>query len=237
MTDPPARLGVLHRDERLLIVDKPSGLAVHRGWADDRVTAVSLARELAGRDVHPIHRLDRGTSGVLVFALDADTARALGEELQAGRVEKTYLAAVRGVPPEAGVIDHPVPRGESGAGTDRVPAVTEYRRLFVFAHRSLLEVRPRTGRLHQIRRHLKHISHPVLGDSNYGKGALNRELRATVGLARLALHASSITIEGLCVRAPVPADLPLALLFPGYDDGHGQALGSGGGGAQGGPRE
>ncbi len=209
------RLDVLHRDDHLLIVDKPSGLAVHRGWAADRVTAVSLARALAGRDVHPIHRLDRGTSGVLVFALDADTARALAQDMEAGRIQKTYLAAVRGVPPESGVIDHPIQRGESGSDTPRVPAVTAYRRLATCEHRSLLEVRPLTGRLHQIRRHLKHISHPILGDSNYGKGPLNRELRATFHLTRLALHAHSITLPNLHIQAPVPPDLPLSLLFPG----------------------
>src|SRR5262249_33600970 len=140
---------LLYRDEHLLVLAKPSGMLVHRGWAKDGPIALTVARELAGRPVHPVHRLDRGTSGALLFALDAGTARRLQSMLEGGQVLKRYLALVRGVPPEHGVIDHPVPRGESGADGEpapRVDAVTEFRRLAVAATErvSLVEARPRT---------------------------------------------------------------------------------------------
>jgi tRNA pseudouridine65 synthase len=211
------RLAVLHADEHLAVVDKPSGLLVHRGWDDDEEVLVTLARRALGRFVYPVHRLDRGASGALAFALSADVARLLHEMFEDGRVEKTYLAAVRGVAPAELVIDHPIPRREGGP---RVPAVTAIRRLAAGDGVSLVEARPATGRLHQVRRHLKHVSHPILGDANYGKGALNRRLREEVGLARLALHAAAlrfvhpVTGAPVEVSAPLPEDLagPLARL-------------------------
>lgn len=208
---------VLFRDDRLLAIDKPSGLLVHRGWGGDRVTALDLARRIAGRRVHPVHRLDRGTSGVLVFALDPEAARRLGEAFSAGAPEvvKVYLALVRGRAPEEAVVDHPIPRD---AGGPRVPAATAVRRLAVaeLGPRrvySLVEARPATGRLHQVRRHLKHLSLPVIGDVEYGKGEHNRFFRTEYGLARLALHALSLELphpatgERLRLAAPVPDDL------------------------------
>ena len=231
---------MLFRDDRLLAVDKPSGLLVHRGWGGDRVTAVDLAREIAGRPVYPVHRLDRGTSGVLVFALDAEAARRLGEAFAGGggepgvappraeparataKVEKVYFALVRGRAPKQAVVDHPIPRAPGGP---RVPAVTAVRRLGIAEPEpgrlySLVEARPATGRLHQVRRHLKHLAHPVIGDVEYGKGEHNRFFRERYGLHRLALHALTLALphpatgERLEIAAPVPADLagPLAAL-------------------------
>jgi tRNA pseudouridine65 synthase len=214
---PELPLHVIYRDTELLVVDKPSGLAVHRGWARDGEVVMTLARALAGRHVFPVHRLDRGTSGVLVLALAAAPAGRLAKEFEAGRVRKRYLALVRGIPPEAGVIDHPIPRSPGGA---RVPAVTGYRRLATFERYAWLEVIPETGRLHQIRRHLKHISHPLIGDVLYGKGEHNRLFRSRFGLHRLALHAAELSLEHpatgapLRLRAPLPPDLagPLAAM-------------------------
>lgn len=216
----PADLPVLYRDERLLVVNKPSGLAVHRGEARDPLFALQLARELAGRLVHPIHRLDRATSGLLVFTFDKETLAAMQQKLEAGGVEKVYWALVRGIPPEAGVIDHPIPRQEGG---EPVPAVTFFRRLGVFERYALLEARPLTGRRHQIRKHLKHLSHPLIGDTRYGKGDHNRYFRQRAGLHRLALHAARLRFEhpqsGLpleLIAAP-PADLRLPLESLGFD--------------------
>ncbi len=201
-------------------MNKPSGLAVHPGWSPkSEPTALAWARGRAGRYVYPVHRLDRATSGVLLFALDPDTARIVGGSFTDGLVAKTYLALVRGTPDEQGLIDHPIPRKEGGP---RVPAVTAYRRLARSEHDrcSLVEARPRTGRLHQIRRHLKHISHPLVGDVRYGKGDINRHYRAQWNLHRLALHALVLELPHprsgapLQVRASVPPDLaqPLAAL-------------------------
>ncbi len=207
---PPPDLPVLYQDGVLLAVDKPAGLAVHRGAARDRTVALQLVRDRAGRHVHAVHRLDRATSGVLLFALDPGTARRLQERFEAGEVAKRYLALVRGVPPESGVIDHPIPRDLDGP---RVPALTEFRRLATFERYALVEARPRTGRRHQIRRHFKHHSHPLIGDVRYGKGEHNRLFRDRFGLHRLALHALELafdhpeTGEALRLVAPVPEDL------------------------------
>jgi len=225
------QLELLHLDDSLIAVAKPSGLAVHRGWARDRVTALPLARELAGTKVFPVHRLDRATSGVLIFALSSEIARILQESFQAGSVVKRYLALVRGMPSESGVIDHPIPR-KKAKDSEKVDAVTEYRRLATIEKEiapsspmpfSLVEARPRTGRLHQIRRHLKHLSHPIVGDVNYGKGKINRHFRERYGLHRLALHAFELgfehpaTGERLELFAPLPDDLAQPLIEMGFE--------------------
>jgi tRNA pseudouridine65 synthase len=185
-------------------------MAVHRGWSRERIVVMTAVRDRLGRRVFPVHRLDRATSGVLLLALDPGTARGLQEQLAGGLMRKLYLALVRGITPEEGVIDHPIPRSPGGP---RVPAVTAYRRLATFERYSLLEVAPQTGRLHQIRRHLKHISHPLIGDVRYGKGEHNRLFRERFGLHRLALHALELGFahpeDGRPLRlvAPVPEDL------------------------------
>jgi tRNA pseudouridine65 synthase len=222
---PPMTLPLLlHGDDHLVAFAKPSGLLVHRGWGDDAFTLVDHAREHFGDHIHPVHRLDRGTSGVIVIARSAEAAARIQASFERGEAEKCYLALVRGIPPEEGLIDHPIPRREDGP---RVPAVTAFRRRFAVsavtapdlpAHVqrcALVEARPRTGRLHQVRRHLKHLNHPLLGDANYGKGDLNRLFRAEIGLGRLALHAASLefvhpfTGARLRLEAPLPEDLAL----------------------------
>jgi tRNA pseudouridine65 synthase len=216
----PPPLTVLYRDDRLVAVDKPSGLLVHRGesrFRQDRIVAMTLLRDQIGARVFPVHRLDRGTSGVLLFALDPEAAAAVQASFAAGLAAKRYWALVRGIPPEEMVIDHPVPNDPGGP---KVPAVTGIRRLATCERYALVEARPRTGRFHQIRRHLKHASHPILGDVEYGKGEHNRLCRERFGLWRLALHAAELALphpEGggaLTLAAPLPADLagPLAAM-------------------------
>lgn len=224
-----ANLTVIWRDEALLAVAKPSGLAVHRGWAAHEPTyALDLAKAIAGTWVYPVHRLDRATSGVLVFALEAAAAAAIGAQLEAHTVTKVYLALVRGVPPDAIVIDHAL---AAEPGEEPKPAVTAVRRLATIGRYSLVEARPTTGRRHQIRRHLKHIACPLIGDVNYGKGDHNRLWRADHGLHRLALHAVRMDLdhpttgERLVLRAPLPADLVEPLVHAGFaldllDAGH-----------------
>jgi tRNA pseudouridine65 synthase len=209
-------IDLLFVDGAVVVANKPSGLLVHRGWADDDDVALFRVRDMLGEHVHAVHRLDRGTSGALLFARTREAAATLGRALDAGRVEKSYLALVRGTPPEEGVIDHPVPRSEGG---ERVAAVTRFRRLArsLVDRCSLVLAQPETGRLHQIRRHFHHISHPIVGDVNHGSGEINRHYRARYGLHRLALHARSIafdhptTGERIVASAPVPDDLSRAL--------------------------
>ena len=209
-------IDLLYVDQHVVVADKPSGLLVHRGWDDDDDVAMFRVRDAIGARVHPLHRLDRGTSGALLFARSPEVTAILQKSFDEHVVEKRYLALVRGEPPAEGVIDYPVPKSEDGP---RVPALTRFRLVARSAidRCSLVEARPETGRLHQIRRHLKHISHPLVGDVTYGSGAINRHYRATYALHRLALHASAlafphpVTGELLEISAPVPDDLGVAL--------------------------
>ncbi len=208
MTEPEVR--VVWRDLRLAIVDKPAGVAVHRGWAaggDDDEPLLQQVRELLGTYVWLIHRLDRGASGAVLFALDAEAARAASELFVTGAIDKRYLAITRGHPPEHLVLDHAIPREPGG---ERVPAVTELWRREVFGRYALVEARPRTGRLHQIRRHLKHLSCPLIGDVRYGKGEHNRLFRERHGLHRLALHAAGLAFDHPFGGPRVDVEVPLA---------------------------
>ena len=204
-------LEILYRDNYLAAVNKPPGLLVHRTGLDAGETrfAVQLLRDQIGRPVWPVHRLDKGTSGVLLFALDAVTAGALGKVFESGDgVRKTYHAIVRGWPPEAGLIDHPLRRLPDDMRTQR-EEVQEAQTRFSTMERyelpipqgsfpgtrcALVELQPLTGRRHQLRRHLKHIAHPIIGDATHGKGPLNRAVADWLGMQRLWLHASSLTV-------------------------------------------
>lgn len=207
MTD---TLRILHADPHLVVVHKPSGLLVHRGWGDDAVVAMTEARDLLGQWVYPVHRLDRGTSGVLLFALSSAVAAQLQAMFDARTIHKRYQALVRGALTGPLTIDHPVPKGEDGP---KVDAVTEIAPLSSSGRYTWLEARPLTGRLHQIRRHLKHASLPIIGDVNYGKGEHNRLFRDQFGLHRLALHAREVSLvhpvtgAELRVESPLPEDL------------------------------
>lgn len=209
-------IDLLYVDPYVVVADKPSGIIVHRGWDNDDDVAMFRVRDLIGQQVHPIHRLDRGTSGALLFARTKEAAAALCKSFEEGRVDKTYFALVRGEPPAEGIVDYAIPKSEDGP---RVPARTRYRllRRSSVDRCSLVEATPETGRLHQVRRHLRHLNHPLVGDVRYGSGAINRHYRATYGLHRLALHARSLgfdhpeTGERIRVYAPVPPDLGDAL--------------------------
>jgi tRNA pseudouridine65 synthase len=202
---------ILHRDARCVAVDKPAGVATHRGWADDDDALLQQVRDAVNAYVYPIHRLDRGASGVVLFALDKDAARAFSDAWQ--KADKRYLAITRGHPPAHLVIDHAIPKAP---GEARVDAVTEIWLRDTFGRYALVEARPHTGRLHQIRRHLKHISCPLIGDVRYGKGEHNRLFRTQHGLHRLALHCTSLTVphpDGttLAVHCELAPDLAAAL--------------------------
>jgi len=197
-------LPILYLDDAIVVINKPSGLLVHRSPIDRHETrfAVQMVRDQIGRRVYPVHRLDKGTSGALAFALDREAARSLATAFASNHVVKTYLAIVRGWPAEGGEIDHPLaavqdeyaPSLDSGPKASR----TSFRRLETveLPHRvdryptsrySLVELQPGTGRRHQLRRHLAHVSHPIIGDSTYGKGRHNRLFAELFGVQRLLL--------------------------------------------------
>jgi tRNA pseudouridine65 synthase len=211
----------IYRDETLLVVHKPAGLLVHRSPIDPHETEFALqhAREMNGGEyVYAVHRLDRPTSGLLVFARDQQTASLLGKAFMAGEVHKRYLAMVRGWAPSEGVIDHPLREEpeDRRCKEEEAPireAVTRFRRLaateipvaiegYDSSRYSLVELFPETGRRHQLRRHMKHISHPIIGDANHGRGRHNRYFAERFGFGRLMLAA-----VGMSFKHPVSGEL------------------------------
>ncbi|MDH5822470.1 pseudouridine synthase [Luteimonas sp. RD2P54] len=227
---PPA-LGVLHADDLLAVVDKPAGMMVHDSQLAGGETdfLVDHARRLFGRPVFLVHRLDRATSGCLLLAFDRDAAGTLGEQLMARTVEKHYLAVCRGWPEAAFEIDHPL---DGGPGKRlRKPALTRFVRLataelalpsagFPTSRYALLRATPETGRFRQIRRHLKHASHHLIGDTSHGDGRHNRHFRM-LGVHRMLLHAQRLSFlhpgdgRRVTVEAPPDAQFARALEFFG----------------------
>lgn len=218
----------LYRDAWLLAVHKPAGLLVHRSPIDKHETefALQYARSLnGGEHVYPLHRLDRPTSGLLVFARDPHTASSLGKALMAGNVSKTYQAMVRGWTPEHGLIDHPLrdepeDRRLRGEPQPEREARTRYRRLAITeipvaieghptSRYSLVELYPETGRKHQLRRHMKHINHPIIGDANHGRGRHNRYFAERFGQGRLMLAATEMVFAHPATGEPVYLRAPL----------------------------
>lgn len=221
---------ILYRDEHVVAVHKPAGLLVHRSPIDRHETRFALqeVRDLLGRRIYPVHRLDKPTSGILLFALDSGSARGMVGAFASGKVAKTYLAVVRGMMPEDGVIDHPLAEepdrlastGLVSASKKLRPAVTAYRRLaevelpvavgrYPSSRYSLVALFPRTGRRHQLRRHLKHLFHPIIGDTKYGEGRHNRYFREELYTARLLLHAAELTIPHPATGMPVTVCAPV----------------------------
>jgi len=190
-------LKILYRDAHYVAIDKPSGLLVHRSpISRDQVFAVQTLRDQLGQRVYPVHRIDRATSGVLIFGLSADAARQLAGQFESRRVDKAYLAVARGWVDESGTIDHPVADEEGGGATQA--ALTRYRRLaavelpfavdrYPSSRYSLVRIVPETGRRQQIRKHFKHISHHLIGDTTHGNGRHNRFFREHYGIRRLLL--------------------------------------------------
>ena len=220
-------LRVLYADAALAVVDKPAGLMVHdsalaRGETD---FAADRLREQFGKPIFLVHRLDRATSGCLLLAFDRDTASALGKQLMSRDVEKDYWAVCRGWPEEAFVVDHDL---DGGPGKPlKKPAVTGFTRLattelalpsagFETSRYAWLRAQPQTGRFRQIRRHLKHVFHHLIGDTSHGDGRHNRQFRM-LGVHRMLLHAQRLAFvhpgsgERVEVTAPVDAEFARAL--------------------------
>jgi tRNA pseudouridine65 synthase len=233
--EPP--LPILYRDEQIVVIDKPPGLLVHRSEIDRHETrfAIQILRNQIGQYVWPAHRLDRGTSGVLLFGLSKEIAGVLGRQFEAGTVDKKYLAVVRGHPPESGTIDHALTRQRDAyefqgerSSTEAQAALTHYRRLaeielpvavdrYPSSRYALLALEPVTGRRHQIRRHLKHIAHPIIGDATYGKGRHNRYFAEHLGCHRLLLACIGLNfnhpLDGrrMEIKAPVSGEFAATL--------------------------
>ncbi len=224
-------LEILFADEHLVAINKPSGLLVHRSPIDRRETrfALQLLRDQLGCRVYPVHRLDKPTSGALLFGLSAEAARRMTESFADRRAVKTYLAVLRGYSASEGLIDYPLveeperrERGQGGADREPREARTAFRRLatveiphavgrYATSRYCLVEAQPVTGRRHQLRRHFKHLFHPIIGDTRYGEGRHNRFFRERLDCPRLLLAAVELSFphpfqsQTVTVTAPLDA--------------------------------
>lgn len=228
-----SELTIVYEDDYLVVIDKPSGLLVHRSWLakEAREFALQQLRDQIGQRVYPAHRLDRPTSGLLLFAKDADTARLLTTEFTERRVEKRYHAVVRGYLGE-GTLDYPLREeldkiADKFADQDKAaqPAITSYRCLqqvelphevskkHATTRYSLMELFPHTGRKHQLRRHMAHLRHPIVGDSHHGDGRHNRFFREHFGIHRLLLAATGLKFQHPYKKQAVALQLPVPDVF------------------------
>lgn len=208
-------LEILYQDEYLVVINKPSGLLVHKSMIDKHEIyfAMKILRDQIGRLIYPVHRLDKPTSGVLLFALDSTTAKIMSEQFVEHTIQKTYIAVVRGYIADEGTIDYAlsvkldkIADKDSNAEKEPQEAVTEYKKLdsveldisvgrYDKTRYSLVELKPHTGRKHQLRRHMKHLSHHILGDTKYGRGEHNKMVRVEFDMQRLLLHALTLEIQ------------------------------------------
>lgn len=238
------KLEILYRDEYLVVINKPSGLLVHKSMIDryEIYFAMKMLRDQIGTWVYPVHRLDKPTSGVLLFALDSQTARLMSEQFKTHTMQKKYIAVVRGYVDEKGFIDHAlsvkndkIADKNAREEKEAQEAQTEYKRVAIVelphaigryekTRYSLVELLPKTGRKHQLRRHMKHISHHILGDTKYGRGEHNKLIREYYDCHRLLLHALSLEIthpytkERLIFYAPLDATFNSLFKSFGWED-------------------
>ncbi|MEA3405851.1 MAG: pseudouridine synthase [Pseudomonadota bacterium] len=228
---------IIYQDDYLVAIHKPAGLLVHRSPIDKHETefAVQYTRDAVGQKVFPIHRLDKATSGLLLFALDSNTARLMGEQFSLHTIQKTYLAICRGWANESGYIDHALKykRDKIAEKLKREQlepqsAETAYQTLatttldkqigrYEQQRYSLLELKPKTGRKHQLRRHMNHINHPIIGDVRYGDRHHNHFFNEWLGQHRLYLAATSlkfihpITLKPMFIEAPLESSFQTGL--------------------------
>ena len=234
---------IIFRDDSLVAIHKPAGLLVHRSPIDKHETtfALQLTRDAIGQHVFPVHRLDKATSGLLLFALNAEIAGQLAKQFAEHQIQKTYLALVRGWPAQEMRIEKPLlyktdRLGDAGRAQASEPqsAITEFSMLstclldksmgrYPQQRYALLQIQPQTGRKHQIRRHLNHISHPIIGDVNYGDRHHNHLFNDWRAYHRLYLAATSLsflhpgTQKACKIVAPLQNDFAQTLSALGLD--------------------
>ncbi len=228
-------LEILYQDEYLVAINKPSGLLVHKSPIDKHETqfALQLVRDQIGQYVYPIHRLDKPTSGVLLFALNAEMAQTMSLLFRASQVHKEYIAIVRGFTEDTSLIDYPLKQmldtkeqKKQGITKEVQEAQTAYERLatvelpfpvsrYPVARYSLVKLFPKTGRKHQLRRHMKHIFHPIVGDTKHGRGEHNNLFREKFACHRLLLHSDKIKFVHPLSNEEVVIHAPLDNMFKG----------------------
>lgn len=218
-------LEILYQDDALIAVNKPAGLAVHRSKmvANADTFLIDVLREQVGGTLYLAHRLDRATSGVLLIARATEIAAALGEQFMSRDVHKQYLTVVRGWPePSEGLVDYPLP-GSRESGPRR-EARTSYRRLatvevpialgrYPQQRYALVLAEPQTGRFRQIRKHMAHIHHPVIGDCQHGRSDHNRLYKQYFSCHRMLLHAWRLSFRHPVDGRPMALEAPLDPAF------------------------
>jgi len=231
LTDSTEQLHILFQDEHIVAIHKPAGLLVHKSPIDRHETryAMKILRNQLGQWVYPVHRLDKPTSGLLLFALDAEIATQLSGQFEQRQVYKRYQAIVRGHA-FTRHIDHPLKdiaafKHQQSEADEKAAkeAITELKPAryfelpfpdgrFATSRYTLVDLYPKTGRKHQLRRHMKHISHPIVGDVKYGKGTHNRLFREQFHCPRLLLAATElelthpVTADTLTLQCPLAED-------------------------------
>jgi len=193
---------ILYKDENLVVINKPHGIVVHRSFyvGEADIYAVQELKKQLGQFVYPCHRIDRKTSGILIFALSSDSARKIQDQFADNLIKKDYLAIVRGYTEDVGSIDYAL-INEKGKVQE---ALTNYKTLervevdipfgkFKTSRYSLVGVEPQTGRMHQIRKHFAHINHPIIGDRPHGCNKQNRLFKETFQMNTMLLHAHQIS--------------------------------------------
>ena len=233
MNDPvePLPLPILYQSADLVAIDKPHGLLVHRSPVARDATefAVQRLRDQLGQRVWPVHRLDRKTGGVLLFALSEAMNSAMQRQFMEGRVRKKYLAIVRGYTPDEQTIDYPLQHPDTGVVQDALTHLKTTQRAEIplpfgkhsTSRYSLVELTPATGRMHQLRKHLAHILHPIIGDRPHGCNKQNKLFLEKFGMKTTLLHAQQLTFthpetgEEITIMAPVQAEFArmLGVLF------------------------
>ena len=197
-------LDIIYQDDHLIAINKPHGLLVHRSKIANDATefALQLLRDQIGRHVSPVHRLDRKTSGLLLFAFEKDVEIAMHKQFQEGLVDKTYLAILRGYAPDRLDIDYPLAK-ENGNMQDAFTSFVTLQRAEIdvpfgkhqTSRYSLVEARPTTGRMHQLRRHFAHIFYPIIGDRKHGCNKQNKFFKEQFEMTTMLLHASELTFK------------------------------------------
>ncbi|HLV48024.1 MAG TPA: tRNA pseudouridine(65) synthase TruC [Aliidiomarina sp.] len=222
--NPFAELEVVYHDEHVVVINKPAGLLVHRSYLarGERWFAMQLLRDQLGQHVFPVHRLDRPTSGLLMFALSSQVAALIGEQFNVGGVHRGYHAVVRGYTPDEGCIDYPLKEEldkiadkRAKRNKDAQQAITNFVTLeraelpFKVSTQhdttrySLVQLSPETGRKHQLRRHLAHLRHPIVGDTKHGDGRHNEFFRHQFNCHRLLLAATKLSFTHPIKGTPV----------------------------------
>ncbi|MGN8054793.1 pseudouridine synthase [Pedobacter sp. 22163] len=194
-------LEIIYQDENLIAINKPHGLLVHQSSIARDATefALQLLRDQVGKHVSPVHRLDRKTSGILLFSFDKVSEIAMHQQFMNAETDKKYLAILRGFTPDTMDIDYPLAK-ENGTMQDAFTSFRTLQRAEVAvafgkhptSRYSLVEATPKTGRMHQLRRHFSHILHPIIGDRTHGCNKQNKFFKAQWDMTTMLLHASEL---------------------------------------------